>query len=107
MSGVKRYRWRIGGQAVDPQGGTGFETQNPYSGQTWAEMTATQRGVRMRRLADLIARDAARPVSVILFKDEADALRIENGIDAVRDHLQTQSVWINSGAVAGNPLVLR
>jgi delta 1-pyrroline-5-carboxylate dehydrogenase len=26
----------------------------------------------------------------------------ENGIDAVRAYLQTKSVWINSGAVAGN-----
>jgi (Z)-2-((N-methylformamido)methylene)-5-hydroxybutyrolactone dehydrogenase len=31
----------------------------------------------------------------------------ENGIDAVREYLQTKSVWINSGAVAGNPFVLR
>ena len=31
----------------------------------------------------------------------------ENGIDAVRAYLQTKSVWINSGAVAGNPFVLR
>jgi aldehyde dehydrogenase (NAD+) len=31
----------------------------------------------------------------------------ENGIDAIREYLQTKSVWINSGAVAGNPFVLR
>jgi aldehyde dehydrogenase (NAD+) len=31
----------------------------------------------------------------------------ENGIDAVREYLQTKSVWINSGAVAGNPFVMR
>jgi (Z)-2-((N-methylformamido)methylene)-5-hydroxybutyrolactone dehydrogenase len=31
----------------------------------------------------------------------------ENGIDAVRDYLQTKTVWINSGAVTGNPFVLR
>jgi len=84
---MKRYQLRIGGQSVDPIGSTWFETQNPYTGQTWAEipradardvdravqaahraftsgpwaeMTATQRGALMRRLADLIARDAAR-----------------------------------------------
>ena len=27
--------------------------------------------------------------------------------DAVREYLQTKSVWINSGAVSGNPFVLR
>ena len=31
----------------------------------------------------------------------------ENGIDAIREYLQTKSVWINSGAVTGNPFVLR
>ena len=31
----------------------------------------------------------------------------ENGIDAVREYLQTKSVWINSGAATGNPFVMR
>jgi aldehyde dehydrogenase (NAD+) len=31
----------------------------------------------------------------------------ENGIDAIRAYLQTKSVWINSGAVTGNPFVMR
>jgi len=84
---MKRYQLRIGGQCVDPAGGQWFETQNPYTGQTWAEipkgsasdveravhaahaaltegpwaeMSATQRGLLLHRLADLIARDAQR-----------------------------------------------
>ncbi len=84
---MKRYQLRIGGQAVAPQTDTWFETQNPYTGQAWAEiprcdardvdravqsahkalttgawaeMTATQRGALMRKLGDLIARDAAK-----------------------------------------------
>src|SRR5205823_1415949 len=84
---MKRYQLRIAGQAVDPAGSAWFETQNPYTGQTWAEiprgdardvgaavqaahraltsgpwadMTPTQRGALMRRLGDLIARDAAK-----------------------------------------------
>ncbi len=35
---MKRYQLRIGGQAVDPQGSAWFETQNPYTGTTWAEI---------------------------------------------------------------------
>jgi aldehyde dehydrogenase (NAD+) len=31
----------------------------------------------------------------------------ENGIDAVREYLQTKCVWINSGAVTANPFVLK
>lgn len=31
----------------------------------------------------------------------------ENGIDAVREYLQTKSVWINTGAVTANPFVMR
>ena len=38
---------------------------------------------------------------------KASGLGRENGIDAVREYLQTKSVWINSGAVTGNPFVLR
>ena len=82
---MKRYQLRIGGQACEPRGGQWFDTQNPYTGESWAqiprgdasdvdaavqaahqaltqgpwaELTATQRGALMRRLADLIARDA-------------------------------------------------
>jgi aldehyde dehydrogenase (NAD+) len=84
---MKRYRLRIAGRSVDPQTATWFETQNPFTGEAWAEiprcdgrdvdaavkaahaalvsgpwaeMTATQRGALMRRLGDLVARDAAR-----------------------------------------------
>ena len=84
---MKRYRLRIAGQACDPLGGVWFETQNPYTGEAWAEIprsdgrdvdaavqaahaalttgpwaetTPTQRGALMRRLGDLIAREAAR-----------------------------------------------
>jgi len=31
----------------------------------------------------------------------------ENGMEAVREYLQVKSVWINTGAVTGNPFVLR
>jgi (Z)-2-((N-methylformamido)methylene)-5-hydroxybutyrolactone dehydrogenase len=31
----------------------------------------------------------------------------ENGMDAIREYLQTKSVWINSGAATGNPFVMR
>jgi (Z)-2-((N-methylformamido)methylene)-5-hydroxybutyrolactone dehydrogenase len=84
---IKRYQLRIGGADVNPAGGLWFETQNPYTGETWAEiprcdstdvdlavqtahaaltkgpwaeMTSTQRGALMRRLGDLITRDAAK-----------------------------------------------
>jgi len=84
---MKRYQLHIGGTSVDPTAGQWFETQNPYTGQTWAEipkgdasdveravqaahlaltegpwaeMTATQRGLLLHRLGDLIARDARK-----------------------------------------------
>jgi aldehyde dehydrogenase (NAD+) len=31
----------------------------------------------------------------------------ENGTEAIREYLQTKSVWINTGAATGNPFVLR
>lgn len=84
---MKRYQLRIAGQAREPHGGTWFETQNPFTGEgwaqiprgnardvdlavqaahqaltagPWAELTPTQRGALMRKLGDLIARDAAK-----------------------------------------------
>lgn len=87
METMKRYDLRIAGQAVQPAGGTWFESKNPFTGQTWAEiprgdardvdqavnaahtaftsgpwseMTASQRGLLLHRLADLIARDAEK-----------------------------------------------
>lgn len=84
---MKRYLLRIGGQACEPRSGQWFDTQNPYTGESWAqiprgdagdvdaavqaahqaltqgpwaELTATQRGALMRKLADLIARDAVK-----------------------------------------------
>ena len=84
---MKRYQLRIGGKSLPPSGDAWFETQNPCTGEAWAEiprcdardvdvavkaahqtlttgpwaeMTATQRGALMRKLGDLIARDAAK-----------------------------------------------
>lgn len=84
---MKQYALKINGQSVPPASQQWFDTQNPYTGETWAqvpradardvdaavnaahaaltsgawfEMTATQRGALMRKLGDLIARDAAK-----------------------------------------------
>ncbi|MFI7670107.1 aldehyde dehydrogenase [Nocardia sp. NPDC049526] len=39
------------------------------------------------------------------FKDSG--IGRENGIDAIREYLETKTVWINSGAPVGNPFVIR
>lgn len=84
---MKRYQLRVAGQSVDPAGGAWFETLNPYTGEAWAEvprsdardvdravqaahraltggpwaeMSASQRGLLLHRLGDLIVRDAAK-----------------------------------------------
>lgn len=84
---MKRYTLHIDGQAREPRGGQWFDTQNPFTGETWAQIargdardvddavqaahkaltqgpwadcTATQRGALLRKLADLIARDAVK-----------------------------------------------
>lgn len=87
---MQRYSLRIDGRPCAPQGGRWFESHNPYTGETWAEiprcdardvdaavqaahaalttgpwaeLTATQRGALLRALGDLIARDAAKLAS--------------------------------------------
>lgn len=84
---MQRYQLHVGGRQVEPASGQWFETQNPFTGETWAEiprgdardvdravqaahqaltqgawaeMTATQRGLLLHRLGDLIARDARK-----------------------------------------------
>ncbi|MGD9942129.1 MAG: aldehyde dehydrogenase [Burkholderiaceae bacterium] len=82
---MKRYQMYIDNQSVDAAGGRWFESHNPFTGETWAEiprgsaadvdravqaahaamirgawaeMSATQRGELLRRMGDLVARDA-------------------------------------------------
>ncbi len=84
---MNQYQMFIDGTFVNASDGRWFETQNPFTGKTWAEvargtaadidravqaadqafrsgpwseMTATQRGALLRKLGDLIARDAER-----------------------------------------------
>ena len=88
---MQKYQHFINGAFVDPEGGEWFETFNPYTGKPWAEIargtaadvekaveaahrafaegpwgqtTATERGAIMRRIGDLVARDAARLAAV-------------------------------------------
>jgi (Z)-2-((N-methylformamido)methylene)-5-hydroxybutyrolactone dehydrogenase len=85
--GLQKYRMYVGGQWVEPAEGEWFESFNPYTGKPWAlipkgtaadveqavdaahaalttgdwpKLNATQRGALLRRLGDLIARDAER-----------------------------------------------
>ncbi len=84
---MKRFQLLIDGEWINPEGGAWFESTNPFNGDAWAEiprctakdvdkavnaayaaltkgawaeMTASQRGMLMHRLGDLIARDAKK-----------------------------------------------
>jgi (Z)-2-((N-methylformamido)methylene)-5-hydroxybutyrolactone dehydrogenase len=85
--GLQKYRMYIAGEWVDPASGEWFESYNPYTGKPWAlmpkgtaadadraveaahrafttgdwpKLNASQRGALLRRLGDLIAREADR-----------------------------------------------
>src|SRR3546814_6116129 len=82
--GMQRYQMYIDGRYVDASSGQFFVSENPYTGEPWAEMprgnqadvesavqaahkaytqsdwasfTPTQRGALLRKLGDLVARD--------------------------------------------------
>ena len=84
---MQRYQMYIDGKFVDASSGKWFETFNPFTGKPWAEvaqadakdadlavraahkaftegpwpqMTASQRGMLLHRLGDLVARDAKK-----------------------------------------------
>ncbi|MDT7618836.1 MAG: (Z)-2-((N-methylformamido)methylene)-5-hydroxybutyrolactone dehydrogenase [Pseudonocardiales bacterium] len=86
MAELERFRMLIGGQAVDAVSGSTFESQNPYTGEAWAQvpdggpadvdaavaaaraaldgewgqLTGFARATLMHRLADLITENADR-----------------------------------------------
>lgn len=87
MAQLPKYQMHVGGKWVDPLSGEWLETDNPFNGKPWAliprgnaddanravaaakdafvkgewpRLTATERGNLLRRLGDLIARDADR-----------------------------------------------
>ena len=87
MGDLARYKVFIRGEWTEASGGATFESANPYTGKAWAliprgtaadadraaeaahkaftkgdwpKMKAVQRGALLRRLGDLIARDAER-----------------------------------------------
>jgi len=84
---MEQFRHYIDGQFTDPAGGQWFDTFNPFTGKAWArvaqgdatdvdravqaahrafttgpwpQLTASQRGMLLIRLGDLVARDARR-----------------------------------------------
>ena len=84
---MKKYQMYIGGEWVSPASGDWFESFNPYTGEPWAliprghaqdadqairtahaafaegpwpQMTPSQRGQVLRKLGDLVAKNAER-----------------------------------------------
>jgi acyl-CoA reductase-like NAD-dependent aldehyde dehydrogenase len=100
MSDLPRYRMFIGGVWTDAASGEWFESFDPYAGKPWAliarggasdvesavaaahtaftsgdwpKMKATQRGALLRRLGDLIARDAEK-LAILEVRDNGKLL---------------------------------
>ena len=91
MSQLEKYQMHIGGKWVDPLSAAWLESDNPFDGKPWAliprgneedanravaaakaafasgdwpGMNATSRGALLRRLGDLVAREAERLAAV-------------------------------------------
>lgn len=91
VSTLRRYRILVDGEREDAQSGETFDSLNPYTGKAWAQiprcdardvdraveaahrafttgpwpsLTPTARGALLRRLGDLVARDADKLASV-------------------------------------------
>src|SRR5262249_60700434 len=92
MADLAQFRMLIGGKAVGAISGREFESQNPYTGESWAvlpdggpedvdaavaaarsaldgdwgQLTGIARAALLRRLGDLVSADAERPGPVAL-----------------------------------------
>lgn len=114
-SSLPRFNHFINGQDVPPASGAYFETQNPYSGQTWAEvaqggpgdvdlavrsahaafetgewsrLSATQRGTLLYRLAELLRRDASLLAEVEMRDNGKLAAEVNSQVRYVADYFQ-------------------
>ncbi len=117
---MHKYQTLIDGRYVDASAGRWFETQDPFTGETWAqiprcdaqdvdvavraahhalttgpwsEMTATQRGQLMRRLGDLIARDARRLAEVEVRDNGKLFAEMFGQLSYVRSGTTTSAGW--------------
>jgi acyl-CoA reductase-like NAD-dependent aldehyde dehydrogenase len=117
---LKTYQHFIGGQYVDPLGGKWIDSMDPYRGEAWAripqgcardvdraviaasqamqgpwsKMTPSARGKLMLKLAELVEANIDRLAEV--------------GIEAIREYLETKSVWISMAEGSPvNPFVMR
>ena len=107
---MKRYQLRIDGKSVDPLSSLWFESHNPYTGEPWAEiprgdahdvehavgarpsaftegpwgqMTASQRGMLLHRLGDLIARDASKLAETGVRRQRRAVRRMSAQLDCI------------------------
>jgi len=112
---LPRFSHYINGSDVPPSSGEYFETQNPYSGLTWAEvargnaadveqavqaahaafespqwagLSATQRGALLYRLADLVQRDAASLAEVEMRDNGKLAAEVTSQVRYVADYFR-------------------
>jgi len=114
-SPLPRFHHYIGGREVPPHSGLYFETQNPFSGQTWAEVArgdasdvdtavqgepapledpkwggrgATQRGSLLPRAAELIQREAAALAEVEMRDNGKLAAEVTSQVRYVADYFR-------------------
>ncbi len=112
---LPQFQHYIDGQDVAPAGGAYFETQNPFSGQTWAtvargnvadvdravraahrafesgpwsQMSATQRGEILFRLSELLRRDAAKLAEVEMRDNGKLAAEVTSQVRYVADYFR-------------------
>ncbi|MDF3834205.1 aldehyde dehydrogenase [Cupriavidus basilensis] len=112
---MPRFMHYINGHDVSPTSDRFFETQNPYTGQTWAEvargnasdvdravqaahaafeagewsrLSATQRGELLFRLSELLQRDAARLAEVEMRDNGKLAAEVTSQVRYVADYFR-------------------
>lgn len=122
----------IGGQRVPAASGRQYETVDPFRGQPWAiaadggaedvdravaaaragldgpwgALTGFGRAKLMRKIGDLIARDADYLAELETRDTGLSGIGRENGIDAVREYTQTKAIWVELTGGTRDPFTL-
>jgi len=92
------YSYYAGGKWLEPVSGEFFETENPYTGEAWAQIPrCNDKDVDIAVQAAYYFNnyfDACTRLPVGDFKRSGYSR--ENGWEGMRDFLQTKSVWLST-----------
>ena len=117
---MERYSMYIDGKSVDPESGKWLDTYNPYTGAPWAQiaqgtaddvdravraahkafrsglwstLNASQRGLLLHKLGDLVARDAKKLAAIEVRDNGKLIAEMQGQLNYIPQGITTSVAW--------------